>query len=202
MPTPAGFADCAVSINLTGFPRTAYVTFGVDPTSTNPDTVASQVASCLIATGSLFSLLSPQARFSGVRVALGTDGGEDLVGFSPMSTTGTNAVTVVSANCAALIHKRTARGGRRGKGRMYLPWCLAENLVDEAGVLGSTPITNINTACGVFLAALEASPGPMVLLHEPSAPGTEHPTTPGAPNVVTSMTTDSIVGTQRRRLGR
>jgi len=85
---------------------------------------------------------------------------------------------------------------------MFLPWAMDEGSVDEAGIITPAAVTPIQTAMNLFRTNLSSGGNPMVLLHEPSAPGTAHPSTPGAPNVVTSMIVDPLISTQRRRLGR
>jgi hypothetical protein len=127
---------------------------------------------------------------------MGQDGGEALTGIDASTALGGAGGASVPANVAALIHKRTARGGRRGRGRMYLPWWIQESDVDERGAISSTTIGFMNTALATWLADLAADGCPMVVLHDPGR------TPAGAPDVVTSLTVDPIVGTQRRRLGR
>lgn len=81
---------------------------------------------------------------------------------------------------------------------MYVPWMLGEANVDDTGALNSTAINAYQPMANEFLINLEALAGvdAMVVLH------TTGETTPGLPNVVTSLLVDGRVGTQRRRLGR
>lgn len=152
--------------------------------------------------------LDSAVAFGPVVLRVGQDGGENLVVSGTGSGTGNQTQVSEPPNVAALIHKRTARGGRRGRGRMYLPWCLADADVDEAGVvLGATQVL-LQTQCTNFLGHLTAGTGAMtfaaamVLLHSPSGDDVSSPTTPGDPNTVTTLTVDSLVATQRRRLNR
>jgi hypothetical protein len=111
-------------------------------------------------------------------------------------------LTSFPPNVALLVHKRTARGGRRGRGRMYIPWTLSTTSTGEGGVIAPASLTPMQTACNVWLSSISSGAGPVVLLHRPSTPGTARPSTPGSPNVVTSMVVDPLCATQRRRLGR
>jgi hypothetical protein len=202
MPTAPGFADCSLEIRLGTYPRPAFVTFGVNADSPNPADTAATISGGINVAGSLKTVLAVGAKFTGIRVSMGTDGAEDVVGFEALNITGTYANLTAPANCAALIHKRTARGGRRGRGRWFFPWSIADSEVDEAGIVLAARVTAISAACEVFRQHMATAGEPMVVLHSTSAPGVVHPTTAGPPDVITSMNCDSVVGTQRRRLGR
>ncbi len=202
MATVPGFADVALQLVLSGLNRPAYITFGVDPTDTDPMTIAGAINTAASGAGSLMSIMDNAVLLRSVRVSLGTDGSEDVVGVLTGSTLGGAARTSLPPNCAMLVHKLTARGGRRGRGRMFLPWCTTEAEVDEAGIITPTNVNQVQTAMNAFRSALSSAGNPMVILHEPSQPGVGHPSTPGAPNVVTSLVVDPLISTQRRRLGR
>lgn len=202
MPTAPGFADCSYELRHSSMSRTAFVTFGIDNTDTDPTSLATAVMGCFGSTGSLFACLDASVTLIRTRVSLGTDGGEDIVGVNTQPVACTFGGPAAPPNCAVLVHKRTARGGRRGRGRMYLPWAAASTTLTEAGGVSAADVTRVQNSVNAWMAALMAGPGPLVLLHRPSNPGTAHPTTPGVPNNVTSMSVDSLIATQRRRLGR
>jgi hypothetical protein len=196
MPTPAGFADISVQITLAGLTRPAFITFGVDPTSTTPSVIATAVNSAITSAGSLASRFDSQVTLPQIRVSYGTDGGEDLIHIGTFSTSGSRTATCLPANCALLVHKITQRGGRRGRGRMFLPWYVDEPQVDEAGIIAAAELNAAQSALNAFLIALGAQNVPMYLLHGPGD------TTPGPPNEVTQLVADKLISTQRRRLGR
>lgn len=197
MPTPPGYANISVRLQQTNLVRPAFITFGVDPTATDPSQVATSVHLAITSSGSLVSIMDSSVTISGVRASLGTDGGADIVYQADFTTVGGSAITTaLPPNCAILARKSTGRGGRRGRGRLYIPWCTSEGNVDEAGVLTGSARNTINTALAAFLTALGVQTVPMVLLHSPGL------TSPGAPDVVTSLVADSLIATQRRRLGR
>lgn len=185
-----------MQFTLASFPRPAYVTFGLNPTATDPTSVATSVASAFASPGSLFTRMDSSVILTGVRVALGTDGSEDLIGFSPTNVACTAAGSGPPPNVAILVHKRTARGGRRGRGRMFLPWFGSEGDHDETGSINGTALTQYQTAVDTFRTSLTSLAGPMVLLHGPGE------TTPGPPDTITGLDVDRLVSTQRRRLGR
>jgi hypothetical protein len=202
MATPPGFALCSYELKHALMSRSAFLTFGLDPSATDPSAVATTVRAAFMAPGSLFTIIDSQVTLQNTRVALGTDGGEDLVGSDPTVGACTKSINTLPANCAVLVHKRTARGGRRGRGRMYIPWVGSSTSVTEGGVIPTVDVTPIQAAVTVWLSSIATGAGPVVLLHRPSTPGTANPSTPGSPNTVTSMVVDPLIATQRRRLGR
>lgn len=202
MPTPSGYADVSMQLKLLGFQRPAYVTFGVDPAGSSADAVAAAVMTAATATNSFMSQMDASVTLAQVRASLGTDSGEDVVGLVSGTSVGLRIKTTLPPNCAMLVRKTTSRGGRRGRGRFYIPWIIEETEIDEAGTVQSAAVALVQTAMNNFLTALTTGTIPMVVLHNPSTPGTVHPSTPGAPNLVTALVVDSLVATQRRRLGR
>lgn len=197
MPTAAGYADCSYQLSLGGFVRPAYVTFGVDPTDTDPAIVASSLLGAWNDAGSLNTIMDSQVTMTQVRVSMGTDaGGGDLVYVLNTSVVGGKSGSSLPPNCALLFKKTTARGGRRGRGRMYLPWALDETLIDETGAIPTPTVTAATAAALVWRLALNSRGCPLVILHAPGKTAT------GAPDPVTSMVADRLIATQRRRLGR
>lgn len=196
MPTAPGFALISLQMTHSGLSRPAYLTFGVDPTDTDPQNVCAAVVLALNTAGSLKAIMDASVTFSQVRASLGTDGAVDNVGQQTIAILGLRTMSSLPPNCAVLVHKVTARGGRRGRGRLFIPWATSNSNVDEAGIVASAEVTTINTAMGVFRTALSTNAVPMVLLHDPGI------TPMGSPDTVTALTTDSLISTQRRRLGR
>src|SRR6185503_11782061 len=200
MATVPGFADVALQLVLSCLNRPAYITFGVDPADTDPMLIAGAINTAASTAGSLMSIMDSNVTLRSVRVSLGTDGSEDVVGVLTGTTVGGVSKTTLPPNCAMLVHKLTGRGGRRGRGRMFIPWCVDEGVCDEAGIITPAAVTPIQSALTAFRVALNSGGNPMVILHEPSQPGVAHPSTPGAPNVVTALVADPLISTQRRRL--
>jgi hypothetical protein len=196
MPTPPGFASCSARFVLAAFNRPAFITWGVDNTDTDPASLSVQMLNCLTTTGGLMSQMDSSVTLAEVISRIGTDGGEDLIGSATGSTLGGLTGGAPPPNVAILAHKRTARGGRRGRGRWYLPWYCSANDLGEDGVLLAAKLTAKQTALNATRAAMAAGGNPMVVLHRPGH------TSPGPPDVVTNIVVANVVGTQRRRLGR
>lgn len=196
MPTPPGFAECSYEFRQVGLTRPAYVTFGIDPSDTDPGVIALSLQACFLAAGSWKTILDSTATLTAIRVSLGTDGSGDLVTVFSTNQVGGMAALTTPPNVAMLVHKSTARGGRRGRGRMYLPWVLQSTQVDEGGTINAAAITTATAAMSAWRTALTTALCPLVLLH-----GIGKTSIP-APDAVTSLSVDRLVGTQRRRLGR
>jgi hypothetical protein len=196
MGTPVGFADCSYKLTRSDMSRSSYVTFGVQTTMTDPMSIAAVLVTAFTSTGGFAAFLDSGASLTETRVALGTGTGEDVVGIDPTISAGQKGGVTSPPNVAMLVHKRTARGGRRGRGRMFVPWSWTTAEVQENGVVLATPLTTANVAVNAWLTKINTGLGAMVILHGPGK------STLGAPNTVTSLSVDNIIGTQRRRLGR
>lgn len=201
MPTAPGFATCSYELRHSLLTRSAFITFGIDPPGTDVQGMADAIQAAFATAGSLLVCIDSNVTMVASRVSYGTDGAADLVGQNNVTVACTNTGSSLPPNVAVLVHKRTARGGRRGRGRMYLPWAAATT-TPESGATLSADIARVSSAFTIWRTHLAANAGPLVLLHRPSAPGVEHPTAAGAPDPVTAHTVDTIVATQRRRLGR
>lgn len=129
---------------------------------------------------------------------VGQDGPTTVEISTATPDTGIGAATTLPPNSAYLVRKRTDLGGRRGRGRMYLP-CVAEGAVDNVGNVSSGTVAAIQTALDEWHEHLTALVGgrlyPPVVLHRSEGIGTEP-----APTPVTRFTIDSKIATQRRRL--
>lgn len=120
------------------------------------------------------------------------------------ATVGGNAGTMVPPNVALLVQKRTAFGGKKNRGRFYLPFCIDTADCSENGTILSTLVTIFQTECNTFLAQLATDNTPMVIANRTY-------NTPLPPHYVTAITTgpqvtslnvENLVATQRRRLAR
>lgn len=196
MPTHFGFADISCWILLASDPRQAAFTFGVAADGKTAEQVWTAVKDSLNLAGGIKTRLSTNATFARIRVSLATDGADDVVYDLPCSIGGSGGSANLPPNCALLVHKRTQRGGRRGRGRLFMPWMLNEADVTENGSIGSAAVTAIQTAFTNWYVDLSARGVPMYLLHQ------EGETAPGLPTAVTSLAIDPLVSTQRRRLHR
>ena len=121
--------------------------------------------------------------------------GPNLTGPSAELSAGTNGSGGGASgppNVAILVHKNTALGGRAGRGRFYHPGA-QESEVDPSGNLTPAFVAGMQTQCNTFFSDLDTAGLALVLLHSDGSPIT-------APTVLTGLTVDARVATQRRRL--
>lgn len=205
---PEDYALASVRLKHTNVTRPAAVTFAFDRSAWLGTMVQMADAICLDFDNTIGAAMDNEVTEGPVSLTLGSDDGEyvHIDGFQ--SYGGALAQSSMPSSVAAIIRKTTNRGGRRGKGRFYLPWVLADADVDDAGTVAPAKVTALQTACTNFWTHMSAGTGaityplPLVLLHAPSGPEVDNPTTPGVPTPVTALTVDPIIGSQRRRLGR
>ena len=122
-------------------------------------------------------------------------------GIATGSRTGTltDFQTLVQNTCV-LVQKRTLRGGRKGRGRMYWPVFFPnEASVDHSGTIVGTAVTAWQTAMTNWLSGCDSNGCPLVLLHSTQENG-DPPTE--APDPITSLSVQARVATQRGRLRR
>jgi hypothetical protein len=200
MVTPAGFASVIESLRLAGDPIDHAVTYGLEIDQLNPPTMISLLESVAGAFNSNVMPTMP-TQYTHVNTHIEwsvlAPPAPQLVGDRASSAQGGNALGgLIPQNSAYLIRKNTALGGRRHRGRMYLPG-VGEASVNDNGVLTQARTEEINPAVGNWLAALRASAAvvDMVLLHA-SSPLSPTP----APTAVTSLAVQPQIATQRRRL--
>jgi hypothetical protein len=94
-------------------------------------------------------------------------------------------------NVSVLVRKNTALGGRKGRGRMYIPG-VAEADSDGAGVMSSVRQAAWQAQADTFLVAAALGGLAGVVLHEDAT----------TPTPIISLAVDGRVATQRRRLRR
>lgn len=104
---------------------------------------------------------------------------------------GTNGSQSEAPGVAALAHKNTGLGGRKGRGRLFIPGVPGSATV-QTGQLTSGALTLYQGVLDDLIPDLATEGADMVLLHGDAT----------TPTTVTSMTIDGTTATQRRRLRR
>lgn len=203
---PPGYGQVTIPISHGSVARDAAIVFGVDMNA-QPGSVGLANKILTDFTSEFAAVIDDAVTIGPARLAVGQDGGESLVFIGSATAVGTSAQASMPSNVAVLLRKTSARGGRRGRGRMFLPWALSDAAVDDTGVILGGVITNLQTRADDFLNNLTLDAGatlatPMVLLHTESGQDVENPTATGLPNEVTALTVDGLIGSQRRRLAR
>lgn len=194
---PVGFAQCALRWRMAGDPEEMISTIGVelDGTAETPEEVALAVGTLWLAAWAPASF-SNQATFVGVTAYVGNDGPNPTPGESLFNTAGGSASAMLPQNCCVLVRKTTGLGGRRNRGRMYLPALhLAEGSVDNIGAIAGATVASMQSQMNNFRSGLLGSGavGQPVLFHSAA---------PITPTVITSFSVQSLIATQRERLRR
>lgn len=194
---PPGFAEVSIPFQHILLNRRAWVVFGVavgvDP---DPVAVADAVMSAWSANMAFFN--DTNVTIGPAEAEVGQDGGENTTGVGTITAPGQqNYTDALNPGQAVLVRKNTTRGGRRGRGRMFIPWWVSDQDVDEVGLIQNEDLVARQTAVDDFLSGLDVGAAqPMVLLHGTGL------TSPGDPDLVTGLQVDRLVGSQRRRLAR
>jgi hypothetical protein len=117
---------------------------------------------------------------------------------------GLDAADKLPPNVAALFKKTTGFGGRFNHGRTYFPFLLEVAGVSENGTVSAGVLAAFNPVAANFLAQLNTDGTAMVIAHKtfnaPLPP--HHVTAITMGNPVLSYVMESLIATQRRRLGR
>lgn len=144
---------------------------------------------------SLGTFVDSSVTIGPVHMSYGQDGLDPVAVIGNTTWVGGRLLSSTSPNVAVLCKKTTALGGRRNRGRFYLPWIVASTTINETGVVASSEVTSLQTKATLFKTDMAGAgaTSPMVILHQSGS------TTPA---LVTALTIDARVATQRRRTGR
>lgn len=194
---PDDFALCRLHYRLSGDSEEMITTFGVgevDP-GVDADDVAGNVYAHALAELTPAAAMYNDWTWSRVTVTLMRAGAPTL-GETTVNLAGTRGASQSPPNNVALLVRKTTNvGGRKHRGRFYMPPAtLAEGNVNSYGVLTSGELTSQQTDWTDFYVALEgdASWEHVVLLHSDAT----------TPTPIQSFAVESRVATQRTRLRR
>lgn len=128
-----------------------------------------------------------------VRAQIGTSTPGELIVFERAPWAGGSSTGAgLPPNVSTLLKKLTPRGGRKGRGRMFLP-PMSEDGVDAFGIISESQFAALATAATAFLSDLITSDQVIecVLFHTDA---------PDLPEVITTLVPATRIVTQRRRL--
>jgi len=191
---PVGYAELAIHWQRSGDVDDYVNVWGL--ANEGPFTVDAIASKAALSLASIWTAgsMSSGMRLDRVVVKLAVEGDVPVTSEANIGIDGTFSEQLLPQNCAVLIHKLTARGGRRGRGRSYHPW-LAEGGVDSVGIIGSGTRGGLTGKFNAWLADMNAKDIPLCLLHNQPKTGTLP-----APDVIIGCICDAIIATQRRRL--
>lgn len=183
---PNGYAQFTLEWGGVALPEGAATVFGTEVEPGDTPTALAEGVSALVET-TLLTVMSTEVTLVSVVCKKGpTDTGP----FARVAAgvAGDQAGDPVSPAVSVLVSKQTASGGRKNRGRMYLPG-LREANVSSGGVISSTNRTAWQAAVDDFFDGLGLGLIPMVILHTSNV----------APTPVTALSVQSVVATQRLR---
>lgn len=189
---PSGYGQARFVFQLAGKAGTFVWTCGYDAAVTGPAAAAATLRTIFAASSRPFhsAYLLNTYTFRGVECTE-EHGLGPITGASFSSITGIGTGAPMPPNCAVLLTKRTNRGGRKGRGRGFLPpMFFGEAQVDSLGIINPGDITPAQTAWNAALTDWNASGIPPVLLHSDAT----------APDPITAFELGGQIATQRRRL--
>jgi hypothetical protein len=141
--------------------------------------------------------LSSLYTFIGTAVTFGPQPGDGPSAEDPTVSAGTASTSTnppPTSNVALLVKKLTALGGRRNRGRMYLPaGYVSETNIDQNGFMSEATRVGYQTKIDAFLSAL-VTPAPSLV------PVVLHSDVALEPTVISSFAFQRQVATQRRRM--
>lgn len=197
---PLGFGQWSLPFRLTGDAEEMLITCGFsDDNLVNPSVIADTITNNLFAQPSFAaSTWANVYQFGPGRVTCMRSLGP-IEGTGSVTRVGTNSgFSPTQQNTAVLCRKRTARGGRQGRGRFYVPvGFTAESNITSVGVLLESVRAQLLTDLQAWRTAQAATTQPLVLLHGDPLVGVAPP-----PDAITAFEVDTVVATQRRRLRR
>ena len=190
---PDGFAQVTFFMSGAGAPTGAACTLGVyNPGDDNASQIAANVGGAW--EDNIMPEICNDITFTSCRAKRGpteTGAFADVA----FSTAGTLAGACVAPNLAILVTLETSLGGRRGRGRFYVPGA-QESDVDEAGNLSNTRVGLMNAALAGFQGDILTAGYGVVVLHSDGKSALPSPTS------VDQFSTATLMATQRRRMRR
>jgi hypothetical protein len=186
---PSGYSQVAFKWSLLGDPQPIVCTFGMSGEVTGPDleNICDDWLAVFPAT-----TMSSSYTFMGASSTTGPSGSGEQYD-AARSVIGSVGTSPPASNSALGVRKNTSRGGRKGKGRWFLPaGYLVESDIDALGNISAAVVNGLQTKINTFGNTI-VSDGPMVLLHaDPSE----------SPTPVNSMTVVRKIYSTPNRMGR
>lgn len=184
---PDGFALVAHTFVSSFAPRNAVITYGIAVNDlATPQEHADELANELVPVVPQMCHGAADMVLTQVRFGPTPDG---PVAESSGSIAGGGVGSPMTPQVAELVHKFTALGGRKHRGRMFWPFCDEAN-IDGGGNVVSGAHGDQQAALSLWRTSLFDAGMPMVVLHNDAT----------VPTPVTSLVLSTLVGTQRRRL--
>lgn len=188
MPLQVGFAQVTTHLSLEGSAEDIANVVGLD-IGANLSNQAGADAISQIFSDFYLSIIAQAYRYEGCTVSYGTGGDPTVVESITGAGDGVGATEAVPPNTSLLIRKVTNFGGRRNRGRMYVPG-LGDPQVGNRGELLGTGQADLQVIADQLLTDLDTAGYQMVIIHSNGS----------TPTLVTGLVVQAQVATQRRRM--
>ena len=183
---PVGYAKVNIEFIGDAVNNPAQITFGVHNTAPQDvDTIADNVHDAF--TSNIFPDISDDLTWNRTLVKLGPNSTGTFGEFFESNTGAASGISV-PPQVALLVQKRTATGGRRGRGRFYMPG-IPRAATNEHGELLDANRVTMQADWDGFLADMATAALALVVLHDDST----------TPTPITSLQVSGTLATQRRR---
>lgn len=192
-PIPTGHVLLKFRFALDNDSEEMLCTLGAETTAGSAADRIAAVNSAMDSWGdNVLPLQSSTYRLLGVDGVFGDASGDIPISSTDPARVGGDTDAAAWPNTALLVRKVSGLGGRRNRGRMYVPG-IQVNQVNLNGIVQPTPLAAYGTAFTNFLLGIESGSflDRAVIFHS---------TAPLTPTVIESLQVDSVVATQRRRL--
>lgn len=192
-PIPAGHVLLKFRFRLVGDNEEMIVTQGVETTaSNNTERIQALTDAFDSWADNVLPLQNNFYQLVGVDGVFGTGAGDLPLTSGNTPETGGSPLGAVPQNTAVLVKKVSNLGGRRNRGRFYVPG-LPETDIDNAGNMVGASLAAWGTAMNNLQLGLESDSflDRLVIFHSAA---------PLTPTIVASLAVDPKVATQRRRL--
>lgn len=189
---PVGYAQVTYLFNGAGTPTGAAVTLGLDTDGAMTPEEIGELAQ-IAYNGNLSAFFDAEFEGENIRVKLGpnaTGVSSDVV--APFGGTAVDA-DPEPPNTALLVQKRTALGGRSGRGRSFWPGLTSTQVVN--GAIAPTTVAALDAAFEDFRQNFIAGLAIPVLFHDELSPVS-------TPTPIERFAVQGVAATQRRRLRR
>ena len=192
---PVGYGQMSMVFTCSGAPQPVMWTHGFrdDNPIPSPVTAAATWRAALTAAGRPYAAgnFSTGYIMVAVKATIMTATGP-IIGEDPVNVAGTLAAGECPVNTAVLMQKATARGGRRGRGRAYLPPCnVSEVNIGPSGTIANAQLVALQALFTAAYVSIDATDYPPYLLHDFSEVPPDH---------VDAWTLQARVATQRTRM--
>lgn len=192
---PVGGSNAVMRWSLLGDSEPMVCTLGIidELVTDDPVDIAGRFATAFAASGVSDNIDLGQgwSRMTSFVTTILSSGPVTVEAGTAVANTGTHSTP--PNNCAYLIRKQTALGGRRNRGRMFVPpYRWPETDVTPNGVLGTSQVTTMQAEWTSFMTQLATQDLSPVIWHEDGSAGTQ----------ITGLVVQPRMATQRTRMRR